>query len=204
MPQRISGVGLGGRVLPVVTRTPSTPTGGGERRNRRGQTCSAAIVIRRMPRLLSFASIADRRLPRPLDSRQRRRKLRWQAKASEGKRVLSLVVGAVVFYVCLAIVSVVTDWELQSDRSVSGFYIGSWFLGAGLSSAFGVEMAKRVAANFNRIGLILLMVAPLACIAIGIFFAAGHFSSKTIVVVLCALTGSAVGLGVTFRDLMKS
>ena len=124
--------------------------------------------------------------------------------AGEGKRVLSLVVGAIVFYVCLAIVSVVTDWELPSDRSVSGFYIGSWFLGAGLSSAFGVEMAKRVATNFNRIGLILLMIAPLAYIAIGIFFAAGHFSSKTIVIVLCALTGSAIGLGVTFRDLMKS
>ena len=28
MPQRINGAGLGGRVLPVVTRTPSTPTGG--------------------------------------------------------------------------------------------------------------------------------------------------------------------------------
>lgn len=126
------------------------------------------------------------------------------ATAGEGKRVLSLVVGAVVFYVCLAIVSVVTDWELPSDRSVSGTYIGSWFLGAGLSSAFGVEMAKRVAANFNRIGLILLMVGPIAFFATAIFFAAGHFSSHAIVVVLCALTGSAIGLGVTFRDLMKS
>jgi hypothetical protein len=128
--------------------------------------------------------------------------------AGEGKRVLSLVVGAIVFYVCLAIVSVVTDWELRSltgsDGSVSTTYIGSWFLGAGLSSAFGVDMAKRVAANFNRIGLIMLMVVPLAFLAIGMFLAADHFSSHTIVVVLCALLGSAIGLGVTFRDLMKS
>jgi hypothetical protein len=124
--------------------------------------------------------------------------------AGEVRRVLSLVAGAIVFYVGLAIVSVVTDWELPADKSVSGTYIGSWFLGAGLSSGFGVEMATRVAANFNRIGLILLMVAPLAFLAIGIFFAADHFSSRTIEIVLCALLGSAVGLGVTFRDLMKS
>jgi hypothetical protein len=128
--------------------------------------------------------------------------------AGEGKRVLSLVVGAIVFYVCLAIVSVVTDWELPSltgsEGSVSTTYIGSWFLGAGLSSAFGVEMAKRVAANFNRIGLIFLMVAPIALIAMGMFFAADHFTSRTIVIFLCALLGSAIGLGVTFRDLMKS
>jgi len=128
--------------------------------------------------------------------------------AGEGKRVLSLVAGAIVFYVGLAIVSIVTDWELPSltgsDGSVSTIYIGSWFLGAGLSSGFGVEMAKRVAANFNRIGLILLMVAPLAFLAIGMFLAADHFSSRTIVIFLCAFLGSAIGLGVTFRDLMKS
>jgi hypothetical protein len=61
-----------------------------------------------------------------------------------------------------------------------------------------------VAPNFNRIGLIVLMVTPIALLAVGLFFAAPNFSSKTMLSVLCALLGTAVGLGVTFRDLMKS
>lgn len=124
--------------------------------------------------------------------------------AGKGKRVLSLVAGAVVFYVCLAIVWAVTGWWLQPDGTVSWAYVVSWFLGAGLSSAFGVETAKRVSADFSRTGLILLMVAPVAFLAVEIIFAAGAVSSNTIGIALCALLGSAAGLGVTFRDLMKS
>jgi len=121
--------------------------------------------------------------------------------AGEGKLVVSLIAGALVFYVCIAIVSVVADAGLSPG---SGTYIGAWFLGAGLSSAFGVEVAKRVAPNFYRIGLIVLMVAPIALLAVGMFFAAPNFSSKTMVAVLSAFLGTAIGLGVTFRDLMKS
>ncbi|RTM03369.1 MAG: hypothetical protein EKK31_18580 [Hyphomicrobiales bacterium] len=121
--------------------------------------------------------------------------------AGEGWLVVSLIAGALVFYVCIAIVSVVVDAGLSPNSST---YIGAWFLGAGLSSAFGVEVAKRMAPNFNRIGLIVLMVAPIALLAIVMFFAAPQFSDKTIMAVLSAFLGTAIGLGVTFRDLMKS
>jgi hypothetical protein len=121
--------------------------------------------------------------------------------AREGRLVVSLVAGALVFYVCIAIVSIVADAGFSPN---SGSYIGAWFLGAGLSSAFGVEVAKRVAPNFNRIGLIVLMVAPIALLAVGMFFSAPKFSDKTMVAVLSAFLGTAIGLGVTFRDLMKS
>jgi hypothetical protein len=121
--------------------------------------------------------------------------------AGEGRLVVSLIAGALVFYICIAIVSVVADAGLSPG---SGTYIGAWFLGAGLSSTFGVEVAKRVAPNFNRIGLIVLMVAPIALLAVGIFFAASNFSSKTMVAVLSAFLGTSIGLGVTFRDLMES
>ena len=121
--------------------------------------------------------------------------------AGEGKLVVSLIAGALVFYICIAIVSAVADAGFSPG---SGTYIGAWFLGAGLSSAFGVEVAKRVAPNFNRIGLIVLMVAPITLLAVGMFFAAPNFSSKTMVAVLSAFLGTSIGLGVTFRDLMES
>ncbi len=121
--------------------------------------------------------------------------------AGEGKRVASLVAGAVVFYAGIAIVSLLVNFLLSPG---SGTYLGVWFLGAGLSSAFGVEVAKRIAPNFNRIGLILLMVVPIALLAVGTFFGAAVFSSQTFVDVLSALAGAVIGLGVTFRDLMKS
>jgi hypothetical protein len=125
----------------------------------------------------------------------------------ESRQVVSLVAGAIVFYVCMAIVTVVADKVIpigSAGNYVGSPYIAAWFLGAGLSSAFGVEAAKRVAPNFNRVGLIVLMVAPIALLAVGIFFASSNFSSEMIVAVLSAFTGIAVGLGFTFRDLMKS
>jgi hypothetical protein len=48
------------------------------------------------------------------------------------------------------------------------------------------------------------MVAPIVLLAVAIFFAAANFSSKTMVAVLSAFLGTSIGLGVTFRDLMKS
>ena len=84
---------------------------------------------------------------------------------------------------------------------MGGNYIGAWFLGAGLSSAFGVQVAKRVAPNFNRIGLILLMLAPIVLFAIAGGYAARVLSDQVIVAVLSALLGTAIGLGVTFREL---
>ena len=123
------------------------------------------------------------------------------ATAGEGKRVLALIAGAFVFYVCIVIVSFLADWI---SSPTSGTYIGAWFLGAGLSSALGVEVAKRLAPNFNRIGLIILMVAPVALFAIAVLFAAWAFPSQILVAGLSALVGTAIGLGVTFSDLMKS
>lgn len=122
--------------------------------------------------------------------------------ASEGRLVVSLIAGALVFYVAIAIVSVLPDYVGLSPGSST--YIGAWFLGAGLSSAFGVEVANRVAPNFNRIGLIVLMVAPIALLAVGMFFAAPNFSDQTMLAALSAFLGTAIGLGVTFRDLMNS
>ncbi len=119
----------------------------------------------------------------------------------EGKRVVSLIAGALLFYVCVAIVSVVADMGFSPS---SGTYIGVWFLGAGLSSSFGVQVAKLLAPNFNRIGLIVLMVAPIALLAVWMFFAAPQFLSTTMVAILSAFTGTAIGLYATFRDLMKS
>jgi hypothetical protein len=126
--------------------------------------------------------------------------------AGEGKLVMSLIAGALVFYVCMVITSFVAGWAAspQSGNYMGGNYIGAWFLGAGLSSAFGVEVAKRVAPNFNRIGLILLMVVPIVLLAIGVLYAARILSEQAIVAVLSALLGTAIGLGVTFRDFMKT
>lgn len=122
--------------------------------------------------------------------------------AGEGRLVVSLVAGAFVFYVCIAIVSFLPDYLGLSPSS--NIYFGAWFLGAGLSSACGVEVAKRVAPNFNRIGLIVLMVAPIALLAVGMFFASTHFSDRTMIAVLTALLGIALGLRLVFSDLMKS
>lgn len=119
----------------------------------------------------------------------------------EGRQVVALVAGAIIFYVCIVIVAVIADKALSPGSST---YFGAWFLGAGLSSSFGVEAAKRIAPNFNRIGLIVLMVAPIALLAIGMFMVSSNFSSQMMVALLSGFVGTAIGLGVTFRDLMKS
>ena len=121
----------------------------------------------------------------------------------EARQVLAVVVGAIVFYLCLGVVILVTDWALSaltnSDGTISGSYIVAWVLGAGLSSSLGVEAAKLVAATFNRIGLIVLMIVPIVVFAIVTYLQAAIFSTHTIYAVLCALAGTAFGLGMTIR-----
>jgi hypothetical protein len=121
--------------------------------------------------------------------------------ADEGKLVLSVVAGALVFYVCIALVSFLVDYAGPSPGSST--YFGAWFLGAGLSSSFGVEVAKRIAPSFNRIGLIVLMIAPIALFAVATFFTASNVPGPEMAALLSALLGTAVGLYWTFRDLLK-
>ena len=122
--------------------------------------------------------------------------------AGEGRLVMSLIAGTLVFYVCIAVVSILPDYVGLTPGS--NVYLGAWFLGAALSSHFGVEVAKRVAPNFNRVGLIVLMVAPFALLAAGMFFASSHFSSRSIIAVLTAFLGTGLGLHAVFRDQMNS
>lgn len=127
-----------------------------------------------------------------------------KAGASEGRLVIAVVAGAIVFYACMAAVSELTDWLFLSSSTsadpVSNTYIAAWALGAGLSSAFGVEVAKRVAPNFNRVGLIVLMVAPIVLVAVGVYLNAQVFSVHTLGAVACALAGTVFGLWWTFHE----
>ncbi len=123
----------------------------------------------------------------------------------EGQRVASVVVGAAIFYVGLVIIAVVTDWALpwltNSDGGISILYIVAWVLGSGLVSALGAEAATRIAPSFNRVGLIVLMVAPVAILAVVMFFASRLFSWQTMTAVIFSFIGTGIGLSRTFNDM---
>ena len=126
----------------------------------------------------------------------------------EGKRVLALVAGAAIFYVGLVVLAVLTDWILPwltgSDGTISTLYAVAWLLGAGLVSGVGVDAAKRIAPSFNRVGLIVLMVAPVAVLAVVMFFARSGFSGHTMMAVIMSFIGTGIGLSRTLADMPKA
>jgi hypothetical protein len=125
--------------------------------------------------------------------------------AAEARGVLALIAGAVAFYVCIAVVALITDRLLpsfvNSDSTISGTYIVAWILGAGISSAVGVEVAKWILPAFNRIGFIVLAVLPIALYVVGLLAFGGQLSLGQLEASICALIGTIIGLGMTLRDL---
>jgi hypothetical protein len=128
-----------------------------------------------------------------------------QTPASEGRQVLAVVAGIVVFYALIVVVTLITDWLLpgmtSSDGTISGPFIVAWIIGAGLASGIGVEVAKWIAPRFNRVAFVLLAIVPIALYAVAVFVFANRLSLLEVEASICALIGTAVGLGITFKDL---
>ena len=80
----------------------------------------------------------------------------------------------------------------------------AWLIGAGFVSGAGAEVAKWIAPSFNRIGLIVLMVAPLALLAVVMLLIWGSLSGLTLNMVVFSFIGTAIGLARTFGDMMKT
>jgi hypothetical protein len=131
-----------------------------------------------------------------------------QTPASEGRQVLAVVAGIVVFYALIVVVTLIADRLLpastEADGTISGSFIMAWILGAGIASAVGVEVAKWIAPRFNRVAFILLAIVPIALYAVAVFVFADRLSMLQLEASICALIGTAVGLGIVFKDLWSA
>lgn len=121
--------------------------------------------------------------------------------AGEASLVLSLLFGALAFYVCLAI-----TWFLPDFLGLpfGPFYLLVSVVGAGASTVAGAQVAEYVSPNFNRVGLVVLMATPTALLSIGLIFVASHFPWSIMLPFLADVLGIAIGLGATFHELIKS